>query len=104
MPMAARWSALILAAAVLAIGPAARGQGVPLAVTSSQIFRMLTGPNLLDQYDEGDVLRIEVFVTRSTVPTTVTATNGDRRIELAFYSGPMLDDLYQAVIPFDPAL
>lgn len=102
--MAARQvGAIVFAIAVLAAG-LARGQEVPFAVTSANIFRMVTGENLLGQHDPGDVLRIEVFVTRSMRPTTVVATQGERRVELAFYSGPMLDDLYQAAIPFDPAL
>jgi hypothetical protein len=102
--MAARLLASIfLVLAVLTAGTA-RGQEVPLAVTSANIFRMVTGENLLGQYDAGDVLRIEVFVTRSMRPTTVVATKGDVRIELSFYSGPMLDDLYQAAVPFDPGL
>jgi len=102
--MAARLLASILVVLAVVAAGTARGQEVPLAVTSANIFRMVTGENLLGHYDAGDVLRIEVFVTRSMRPTTVAATQGDVRIELSFYSGPMLDDLYQATIPFDPAL
>ncbi|MCW5719369.1 MAG: hypothetical protein KIS68_16245 [Bauldia sp.] len=102
--MAARLLASILVAiATLGAGPA-RAQDVPLAITSANIFRMVTGENLLRHYDPGDVLRLEVFVTRSMRPTTVVASHGELRIELSYYSGPMLDDLYQAAIPFDPAL
>lgn len=102
--MAARLLATIVAMIVLLGAGPTRAQEVPLAVTSANVFRMITGDNLLGHYDPGDVLRIEVFVTRSMRPTTVVATRGDVRIDLAFYSGPMLDDLYQAAVPFDPAL
>ncbi|MGV8838771.1 MAG: hypothetical protein ACWA6X_00555 [Bauldia sp.] len=101
--MAARLLAIILATFAALTGTA-RAQEVPLAVTSVNVFRMIIGDNLLGQYDAGDVLRLEVFVSRSMQPTTVVARRGEVRIDLAFYSGPMLDDLYQATIPFDPAL
>ncbi|MCC6735901.1 MAG: hypothetical protein IT534_07200 [Bauldia sp.] len=102
--MAARLLTWIAVAILALTGSAARGQEVPLAITSANVFRKVTGDNLLGQYDPGDVLRLEVFVTRSMQPTTVVATRGEVRVELQFYSGPMLDDLYQATIPFDPAL
>jgi hypothetical protein len=102
--MGARLLASIIFVIAASAAGMARAQDVPLAVTSATVFRLVTGDNLLNQYDPGDVLRFEVFVTRSMRPTTVVATHGDVRFALSFYSGPMLDDLYQGTIPFDPAL
>lgn len=79
-------------------------QSTALMLTEPYAIRQLTGPNILNRMEPGDVMRLGVFASRSELPTTVAAVQGDRQVDLPFYRGPILDDLYDTVIPFDPTM
>lgn len=82
----------------------AGAQETVLILTEPYAIRQLTGPNILNRMEPGDVMRLGVFASRSEVPTTVVAVQGDRQVNVPFYRGPILDDLYDTVIPFDPTM
>lgn len=86
------------------LATAAAAQEAPLTLSHPHAVRIVTGPNIIGQYVEGDVLRIGVFASRSTALTTVIATQDDQQIPLPYYSGPLLDHLYEAIVPFEPAM
>lgn len=100
-------SRLIVAAVVLAalvVGGTANAQEAPLAIHAPYATRTLTGPNPDSRYVPGDVMRLGVFATRSERPTTVVATHGATEIDVPFYRGPILDDLFDIALPFEPGM
>lgn len=82
----------------------ADGQEAALTLTTPYAIRQVTGPNVLNRMEPGEVMRLGVFANRSERPTTVVAVQGDRQVDLPFYRGPILDDLYDTVIPFEPTM
>lgn len=96
--------AFMAAVAMSFLAVPAFAQEAPLSLSHATSIRIVTGPNPLGQYVEGDVIRISVFLNHSSATTSVIARQAGAEVPLAYYSGPIMDDLYQAVIPFDPAL
>lgn len=76
----------------------------PLTLTEPFAIRYLTGPNILNRMEPGETMRLGVFANRSDRPTTIVAVQGQRQVDLPLYRGPILDDLYDAAIPFDPTM
>lgn len=91
-----------LALALVAVTAAA--QDAPLVLSRAHAVRIVTGPNMLGRYEEGDTLRVGVLVSSSTRPTTVVATHDGHEIGVPYYQNAILDDLYEIRLPFDPAL
>lgn len=83
---------------------AAGAQEGPMTLTRPYAIHTLTGPNPASRYVPGDVMRIGVFVTHSERPTSVVATQGDTRVDVPYYRGPIMDDLFDVAVPFDPAM
>jgi len=82
----------------------AGAQEATLTLTEPYAIRQLTGPNILNRMEPGDVMRLGVFASRSEQPTTVAAVQSGLHVDLPFYRGPILDDLYDRVIPFEPTM
>lgn len=90
--------------AFLAMFLPAVAQQPAVVLTEPYAIRQLTGPNILNRMEPGEVMRLGVFTSRSELPATVVAVQGDRQVDLAFYRGPILDDLYEARVPFEPTM
>ncbi|MGV8838961.1 MAG: hypothetical protein ACWA6X_01515 [Bauldia sp.] len=93
-----------IATAILLLAFRADAQEGPLTLSRPYAIHTVTGPNPGSRYVPGDVMRIGVFANHSEQPTTVVATQGDVRIDLPFYRGPILDDLFDANVPFEPTM
>lgn len=94
---------LAVLALVGSLAPAG-AQEATLTLTEPYAIRQLTGPNILNRMEPGEVMRLGVFASRSEVPTTVMAVQGDRQVDLPLYRGPILDDLFDTAIPFEPTM
>ncbi|MGV8838957.1 MAG: hypothetical protein ACWA6X_01495 [Bauldia sp.] len=98
------FGATLFAVAVLATTAVATAQEGPLTLTAPYAIRELVGPNVLNRMEAGEFMRLGVFVNHSERPTVVTASQGERVLDLAFYSGPILEDLFQATVPFEATM
>src|SRR5215207_10263970 len=96
----------VVAALALVAASAVAQQPAPTAMTLTDAYaiRTIVGPNLGRRQVEGDFLRLGVFVNHTEEPTTAEAIGVASRIPLALYRGPILDDLYQAAVEYDPTL
>lgn len=100
--MIAKSLAALACAATLLFAASAGAQEAPLALSHPYAIHTLTGPNPSSRYVPGDVVRIGVFANHSEQPTTVTATQGAVSVDIPFYRGPIMDDLFDGNVPFEP--
>lgn len=92
----------LLIVVALAGASTAAAQEAPLTLSAPYAIRELVGPNVLNRMEPGEYMRLGVFANHSERPTVVTATLGSHSVDLTFYSGPVLDDLFQNTVPFEP--
>jgi len=74
-----------------------------LVITNPFNFRDNTGPNPIG-LPTGDLQQVGAFVSPSGSPTSVTATQGSKVINLIFTPKTIFPDDYEAVFSFDPSL
>lgn len=91
-----------LAIALVVATGSSIAQNSPLSLTAPHAIRQLVGPNILNRMEAGEFMRLGVFASRSEQATSATATLGGHVVDLPFYRGPILDDLFQAAVPFEP--
>lgn len=102
--MIARPLAAFVGVVVLPVAFAVEAQEGPLILSHPYSIHTLTGPNPGSRYVPGDVMRIGVFVNHSERGTAVVATQGGTRIDLPYYRGPILEDLFEANVPFESTM
>lgn len=102
--MTARPLAAFVGIVVLLVAFGVGAQEGPLILSHPYAIHTLTGPNPGSRYVPGDVMRIGVFANHSERGTTVVATQGGTSIDLPYYRGPILEDLFEANVPFEPTM